>query len=239
MAAIALVAAATASVLAGPRTEPAAADPAPAVTGVDPTFGGGVVTASLSAQRDVGAAVAVQPDGSVVVAGEAGSGMEWPSSDLFVRRYTAAGALDGGFGAGGTALVDSGDADGGRAVALQADGKIIVAGTYRRGPAVVRLDPDGRLDTTFQGGVVVLDGPDAASAVIVDPNGRIVAATADRVTRLTPDGALDATFGHGGSAALAGIGGPTSIALDGEGRIVAARCWPTRCTRAGPANTPR
>ena len=101
-----------------------------------------------------------------------------------------------------------------RAVALQADGKIVVAGSCLNGPsdaqfAVVRYEADGTLDATFgTGGIVIVGGP-------TDENGRGVAVQADGklvvvgrqwtgtqnifvLARFETDGTLDATFGTGG-----------------------------------------
>jgi uncharacterized delta-60 repeat protein len=66
--------------------------------------------------------LALQPDGKIVVAGSSGL-------DFALARYNADGSLDAGFGSGGTVTTDFGDWDRAPAVAIQADGKIVVAGT--------------------------------------------------------------------------------------------------------------
>ena len=89
--------------------------------------------------------MALQPDGRIVVAGSsdaAGIG------DVAVARLLPGGCLDDSFGDGGKTLVDLGSGDVARAVALQPDGKILLAGssgdTDNDDFAVVRLQPNGR-----------------------------------------------------------------------------------------------
>src|SRR5205823_5199649 len=140
--------------------------------------------------------------------------------DFAVARYNADGSLDTTFGSGGTVTTNFGpgatydDADG---VAIQSDGKIVVAGTCNRGGsdnvfAVARYNADGSLDSTFgSGGTVTTDfglggSDDSAYAVALQPDGKIVAAGATylggvpgdfALARYNPDGTLDSTFGGG------------------------------------------
>jgi uncharacterized delta-60 repeat protein len=182
---------------------------------LDSSFGpGGAVTASFSGPA-AGETVAVQPDGKIVVAGEAYGGST--DYDVAVLRYTAAGALDPSFGSGGRVTTDvAGGADQIEAVALQPDGKIVVVGySWRAGAAsdvaLVRYQPDGSLDASFgSGGKVTTDfagGGDGAYAVAIRPDGRIVVAGFATVpgtgsdvalVRYLPNGALDGGFGSGG-----------------------------------------
>src|SRR5215208_8212246 len=87
--------------------------PASAAGGdLDPTFGaGGTVTTDLGGYESAHA-VAVQPDGKLVVAGFAGQS-DAPSvfGDICVVRYTPDGSLDTGFGSGGKVLLDFGGTD--------------------------------------------------------------------------------------------------------------------------------
>ena len=96
---------------------------------------------------DGGWDVAVQPDGKIVVVGTA----RLESSDhLTVLRFEADGTPDTTFGYNGYSVVNFGGSSEGRAVGIQADGKIVVAGhTSTSGVAVARLDSDGALDSTF------------------------------------------------------------------------------------------
>jgi uncharacterized delta-60 repeat protein len=120
-------------------------------------------------------AVAVQPDGKIVVAGSGGV-----SRTMTVSRLEPDGSLDPTFDADGTAGVDLGDFDGGTALALQPDGKILVAGwTGGLKFAVLRLDPIGSPDPTFgDAGVVVpaFGSEDFARAIAIQADGRILVA---------------------------------------------------------------
>jgi len=96
----------------------------------DSGFGtGGVVT---DGNGDSGDALALQPDGKIVVAGYIYDGTEF---DVLVLRYNDDESLDSGFGTGGVARYGSGSGNNeqGRAVALQPDGKIVVADTFGNG----------------------------------------------------------------------------------------------------------
>src|SRR5207249_1639233 len=80
------------------------------------------------------------------------------------------GDLDPSFGTGGRVLTDFGGGDGARALALQADGKIVAAGFTssdfgtRRRFALARYNPDGSLDPSFRGGRVVTSFADRDEA---------------------------------------------------------------------------
>lgn len=168
---------------------------------LDPTFGsGGLVvegtttTALLSAN-----AVAIQPDGLIVVAGGNASGFS-------VRRYLAGGTPDPSFGTGGEATADFGaGAEQASAVALFQNGpdlEIVVAGTFGSDMAVARFLPDGTLDAAFDGdGRATIDfgGSETADGVAVQPDGKVVVVGSlglgtVGVARLDASGAPDTTF---------------------------------------------
>ena len=186
---------------------------------------------------DAARAVLVQPDGRIVVAGGGGA----PGS-FCVVRLRANGALDTTFGSGGKRVIDfGGDVESAYGAALQADGKIVLAGDSDLRVAVARLRPNGSLDSTFSGdGRKIFSwGPlGRAEAVLVQPNGKIVLAGFSgpeggniQVARLTASGRLDATFGSGGKAAV-DFGGDDfglAVARAADGRIVVAG----RSTTAG------
>jgi uncharacterized delta-60 repeat protein len=158
------------------------------------------------------------------------------------------GALDTSFDSDGkvTTPIGTGD-DGGRAMALQADGKIVVGGYTDAGVsthwdfALVRYNTDGSLDNTFGvNGKVVTPmgaGDDAIAAILIQSDGKIVAAgDADTTSlgsgvfvialaRYDDTGALDATFGTGGKVFTA-IGTVNdrgdAAALQSDGKIVVA-----------------
>ncbi|MGW9069779.1 calcium-binding protein [Streptomyces yangpuensis] len=209
---------------------------------LDPSFGGGdgVVTTDLGA-AEAAADTVVQPDGKVVAVGS-------DATDFFGNfaavRYNPDGSLDTTFGDGGTVSTDiAGGSDSAEGVALQADGKIVVVGVSENlegGVAwftVVRYNPDGSLDTTFDGdGKAVTDlgggGADRGSDVAVQADGKIVAAGGvGGVFALArynaADGSLDTTF-DGDGKVFTEFGGlqegstAYALALQPDGRIVAA-----------------
>jgi uncharacterized delta-60 repeat protein len=176
----------------------------------------------------------LQPDGQIVVIGDTEFGG-------FVSRYLPNGTLDSTFGDDGTytfffsvlSQLHAND------VALQSDGKILVAGTFEALPSefiLIRVQSFGLLDYSFgENGYVTTtfsSGISEANAVLIQPDGKIVVAgnvlvggDADfAVARFTPDGTLDNTFGGDGRVTI-GLGGwesGTSIARQADGKLVVA-----------------
>ena len=152
------------------------------------------------------------------------------------------GDLDTGFSSDGKVLTDIGTADSGRAVAIQADGKVVVAGYARMGSdddfAVARYDSDGALDAAFSSdGLVTVDFDnknESGYAVAVQSDGKIVVAgraatdgmglTFDfAVVRLTSSGELDASFSSDGLQTVDVGGGNDyayAVAVASDGDIV-------------------
>jgi uncharacterized delta-60 repeat protein len=179
---------------------------------LDTSFGnGGKVTTPIGATIDFLDALAVQPDGKIIAVGGSFNGLDY---DFAVVRYNENGTLDTSFGIGGkvTTPVGTNTTDGAADVALQPDGKIVVAGgsgMFSGGGnfGLVRYNADGSLDTSFgTGGKVVTpvvgQGSDNASAVAILPGGKILAAGVASsnyaLVRYNPDGTLDTSFGTGG-----------------------------------------
>jgi len=153
----------------------------------------------------------------------------------------ASGDLDAGFGTGGSVTIPiSGTNQIGRAVTIQPDGKLIIAGydnwnTGNSDLILARYNSDGVLDTTFgASGVVTTSlstGDDTAYAVAVQPDGKIVAAGLSTqggvniaaVVRYNTDGSLDTSFGAGGvvTTSLQPDGAfLLSVVVLGDGRII-------------------
>jgi uncharacterized delta-60 repeat protein len=132
---------------------------------LDPTFGNGgiVILPNLRAEApfDTATAVAIQPDGKIVVAGRWGATSPGPT--FAIVRLKADGSLDDGFGFEGLVSLSSGYAGGDEAhsVAIAGDGKILVGGYFGMHGGVYRLDPDGTLDSAFG----------SAGAVVIGANG--------------------------------------------------------------------
>src|SRR5688500_16218968 len=143
------------------RVEPLERRTLLSVSDLDPTFGShGRVLTDLAGSREAPAAVAVQSDGKILVAGVAlGSG--YGNTDGILLRYTASGALDSAFGAGGIVRVALGRSERFTDLAIQSDGKIVVGGTrHENGYVLARYTSGGALDPTFAGdGMVIGAGP--------------------------------------------------------------------------------
>jgi len=173
----------------------------------DTTFSGDGKTTLNPGGADEAVSVAIQPDGKLVVAGYSGS-------DMVVSRLFPDGSLDASFGVAGTRTIDFGGNEVANGVAVQQDGKIVVAGTTDAvgsgDYAVARLTADGNLDTSFSDDGKTTAGFGAASefglAVALQQNGRIVVtgqAHDDFVTaRFNADGTPDTTFGTNGSVSV-------------------------------------
>ena len=204
---------------------------------LDTTFGsGGQVTTSIGAGADVAYAVAIQSDGKIVVAGSRPSANR--GSNFALVRYRPTGALDTTFGSRGKVTTDFGISDDvAYAIVIQPDGKIAVGGYRQVGSnfdfALARYGPSGALDPTFgSGGKVITPigtGFDAAHALAIQPDGKIVAGGAGAydfaMARYTPTGALDPTFGSGGKVTtdISPFGGvAVGMALQPDGKIVLA-----------------
>ena len=190
----------------------------------------------------------LQPDGKILAAGLVNSGAGETPYNFVVVRYQANGALDESFGIGGIAGIDvPGTDDTAHAVALQSDGKIVVAGDAEDEATgglhflVVRLDANGKLDASFNGtGGALADGfSGSVRAVAIQADQKIIVAgyvtqshdaeqeSVDQlaVARYTEDGSFDTGFGRGG-VALVDLGGRSdkahALALQADGKIVAA-----------------
>ncbi len=120
-------------------------------------------------------------------------------------------------------------------VAIQDDGKIVVVGgTFGEGQSydfgVARYNPNGSLDTSFSGDGeqrTDLGGKDAAQAVVLQDDGKIVAAGAHgaggqfALVRYNTNGSLDTSFsGDGKELNAFGFGGARGVALQSDGKIV-------------------
>jgi uncharacterized delta-60 repeat protein len=174
-------------------------------------------------------AVVVAPNGKILLGGFSGP----EGGNIQVARLTTNGTLDATFGTGGIAGIDFGGDDFGEALARQADGRIVVAGrSSAAGAVVARLRATGVLDPDFgSGGRVTLPGGGSLSAVLVQPDRKIVVAgnvsgsAVMTVTRLQPNGAPDPTFDGDGTAtidfgSLADLA--AGAALQADGKIVVA-----------------
>jgi uncharacterized delta-60 repeat protein len=216
---------------------------------LDSGFGSaGRVTTDFGLQASAAHAVAVQPDGKIVVAGVAGGGST--GAEIALARYDAGGALDPSFGSGGRVLTDlgGGSFEAAFAMVLQPDGKIVVAGptrppgSYDDHPpdfVLARYTPAGTLDPTFGGtGVVTKDfqagWADTPYGVALAPGGKIVVAGTGLpdgnsgpgvidIARYDANGNLDPTFDGDGalvSAPTDDNGAYGGIVVQPDGKVV-------------------
>ena len=184
---------------------------------LDQSFGvEGAATADFGTTQDEGVAVALAPDGKIVVVGSTLE-QQTQNYDIAVARFHANGNPDLTFNGTGKLVLPIGLAnDWGRGVTVQPDGKIVIVGSTdvpqgNSDVAVVRLTQSGSLDNTFNGtGKAVTAvglNNDEANSVAILPDGKIVASgvayngpsDADfAVVRYTAAGVPDNTFGSFG-----------------------------------------
>jgi uncharacterized delta-60 repeat protein len=212
---------------------------------VDRSFGfGGKVGLDLVGSDDSSfASVTIDAKGRIVVAGGVDGGSPYNSGDFVLARYTPDGRPDPSFGGDGTVTTDfDGGSDGAGGVAIDPQGRIVVAGGAQLGNrradfALARYLANGALDPSFDGDGRVtthLGRSSGASSLVIDSQGRILAAgLADRrggegkfgLARYLPSGELDPTLDGDGTVttkfgrehnSAAG-----AVAIDSHERIVA------------------
>jgi len=199
---------------------------------LDGTFAGSgkiKIDASMgSSAESIAHALLVQPDDKLLIAGQAGGSFN--NIEFLLMRLNADGTPDTGFGSAGTGIVRTPVGTGtdiAYAIALQPDGKIVVAGSSiaadgRADFALVRYDSGGIPDPNFgSSGIVTTPigpGEDIAYAVAVMPWGRIVAAGSARISTsaggtnialaaYNADGTLDRYFASQGKFMAQATGG--------------------------------
>jgi uncharacterized delta-60 repeat protein len=212
---------------------------------LDSTFGtGGKVAVTFNSVSDYLDAVALQSDGKIVAAGSTSG------TAFLLARFNADGSLDQAFGNNGSVETTFGDQTAaGRAITVQADGKIIVVGASGAGPyselndfALARYNSDGSLDQSFGvSGKVKTHFPgvdntgSSATSVALQPDGKLLVGGYYKKNDRTPhqfalarynsNGTLDSAFGQAGKVMIRlGLGDAYSfgIALQSNGRIVLA-----------------
>ncbi len=211
-----------------------------AILYLDTSFNGdGWVTTDFGGY-DWGWDMVLQKDGKIVVAGNSWPIPESNYSDFVLARYNTDGSLDASFNGGGKVITDFGNAAYGTSVSLQPDGKIVMAGSVygvsQVNMAVVRYNPDGNLDTSFNSnGKVIANFVDSSlgEAVVVQPDGKIIVAGDTTIAsengfamaRYNPDGNLDTSFNIDGKIIFTNFGLKdlvNAIALQTDGKIILA-----------------
>lgn len=221
---------------------------------VDPGYGiGGAVITPVDLGTDAAAAVVLQPDGKLVVAGECspptgGSGQLYAFCAV---RYLANGSLDLSFNGSGKTItgVSNPNVDRANALTLQVDGKLLLAGYCNYSGAItlclLRYNADGSVDFGFaNSGLLVATigtGNNWGPAVAMQPDGKIVLSGPCRTNnvesfcaaRYHNDGAVDLTFGTSGTAntkITIGTNFAYTLALQTDGKIIVAG-W---CSASSP-----
>jgi len=201
--------------------------------GLDTTFNGtGKVTTHIRTNfagswgdwEDYGEDVVVQPDGKIVVIGSSNVSPGIAYGEITVVRYHSDGSLDTTFNNTGKVMLDSGGVGQqiATAVVLQPDGKIVVAGQNSLSFIVTRYNPNGDLDTTFNGtGKVTLPINGFAYDMALQSDGKIVLVGEEDfqglvVLRCNLDGSLDTTFAR----ITDGVRDGTSVVVQPDGKIV-------------------
>lgn len=195
---------------------------------IDLTFGtsgtGRMIVDIRDGHEDRAQTIALQPDGKILVAGMTTAPGGPSDMNFFVVRFNSDGSVDPGFGVNGRTLTDFRESlDVASGIAVQPDGKIVVAGSSNApngdfNIALTRYNPDGIIDTTFGDnafgpGRVLTDvrggSADDGNAIVLQPDGKIViAGTTDApgpnptpnrnvvLVRYSSNGIIDTTFGN-------------------------------------------
>lgn len=184
--------------------------------------------------------LALQPDGKILIAGQ---GLN--ASNFLLARYLNDGTLETQFGNAGIVLTDMTDmSEYLSSIALQTDGKIVVAGRYDYNSqyannfktAVIRYNNDGSFDNSFGNNAIsTLQFADASAdpkRVMIQPDGKIIIAGdytdiyhfhKPTLSRLNSNGVIDNTFGNNGTIITTQYGDSLTCrtaALQPDGKIV-------------------
>ncbi|MEH2115849.1 putative Ig domain-containing protein, partial [Nostoc sp.] len=199
----------------------------------------GKVTIDFNSNDDSGNSITVQADGKILVAGTSYNGT---NNDFAIVRYNSNGTLDTSFNTTGKLTTDfNSNDDSGNSITVQADGKILVAGTSYNGTdydfAIVRYNSNGTLDTSFNTtGKVTTDfdtNDDSSYSVTVQADGKIlVVGTSNNgtnndfaIVRYNSNGTLDTSFNTTGKVTTdfnSNDDSGNSITVQADGKILVA-----------------
>lgn len=205
---------------------------------LDHTFGkDGIVVSSIDNSCHANS-IAIREDGKIVVAGSANYPYAATNPKLALVRYNQDGSLDQTFN--GTGAVEAKDLGWANSVAIQSDGKIVVAGKVvdklsNYTPTVIRYNENGSVDSTFDGGLSIMGfgSSDNINSIAVQSDGKIVAtgykmngnSNDFAAIRLNTDGSPDVTFDEDGYQTTDfGETNDTSmsVVIQSDGKIVLA-----------------
>lgn len=218
---------------------------------LDQTFGSagkGIFSISVGKKgTDRVTSVAIQSDGKILVAGstKVDRTAALDTTDFAVIRLLTTGRLDNSFDGDGMRTIKIRESAQAEDIAVQSDGKIILAGSATEFPlfratntdmAVVRLKSNGSLDSSFNGGGIRTIGTeekiDSGDTAAIDSNGNIVIGGATftnnllavSMARVKPNGTMDTSFGNNGRAinpiASQNFLQASGMVIQGDGKIV-------------------
>jgi uncharacterized delta-60 repeat protein len=168
-------------------------------------------------------ALALQPDGKILIGGSSNFGLKGSPA---IVRYNTNGTMDTSFNAGLSNILYVRTIV--QAIVVQADGKVVIGGSFGGVQGLnlfdlVRLNPDGSLDSTFNPNLRT----QAVQCLAIDTNGEIYAGgnfydptnVVDRfgLVRVHPDGSLDTAFNQN----VRQLGPVTAISIQSDDKILA------------------
>ena len=193
---------------------------------IDSSFGTNGIAIMDIENYDYSEAMAIQPDGKIVVVGKLGKN-EYDELRIFLARFNPDGSIDSSFGVNGHVATKFDEAVTCSSIALQEDGKILTGGTYnlfssRPSYYVARYNPNGSKDNSFgENGLAIYtfgvgqSGESWANdmhALAIQEDGKIICAgnQGDFVhwsydmglVRFNTDGTLDHTYGEDGTVKI-------------------------------------
>lgn len=204
---------------------------------LDNSFGtNGIVNVDFNGKNDDASSVVLQSDGKIVVVGRA-QNVSNNNSDIAVIRLNANGTLDNSFATNGKYQLDvDGYAfDYALDMALQTDGKIVfvaIAGTDMFAKnAVIRLNPNGTLDNTFDGDGILKAFSfgsftlSSLHSLVIQNDGKIIVAGSKNnnfaLARLNSDGSLDNTYATSGIYSGSTMATSSELYLQADGKLLA------------------
>ncbi|MEJ7933269.1 hypothetical protein WG907_03245 [Sphingobium sp. AN558] len=157
----------------------------------------GIVTTDLGGVEK-GTDLLLQADGKLLAAGTS-------DGSFAIARYNANGTIDSNFGVNGKVIAAVGASQVLSGLALQSDGKIVAGGTVDGNFGLIRFNPDGSLDTSFDSdgrAMTDLGGSDQLNDITIQADGKILAVGTNgiqtAIVRYNVDGSLDSSFGDNG-----------------------------------------
>ena len=197
---------------------------------IDSTFStNGIATFNIDSTSNFGGYIALQPDGKILISGDTYS----INSNINIVRYNTDGSLDSTFSTDGIVTTDiNGHSDKVYCIAVQQDGKIIVAGSSNDDIALIRYNTDGSIDSSFSAdGIIITDinnSIDIAKAIVIQNDGKILlTGTSDNnfvLIRYNSDGSFDSTFSINGIFSMLSTISitPNALAIQLDGKIIVA-----------------